>query len=135
MQSRRNGWCRATVVLPRGRGQCGNTPSSNYTTPPTCGGHVLTGADGPRNALGMVATPPGNPWGVAVTMGVWLVPMGAGAARGRGVGVARRSRAFQDAGATSPANALGGCTPNSGLPTGMNVGFVGGTRKHAGAAS
>ena len=62
------------MVLPRGRGQYGNTPSSNHTTPPTCGGHVLTGADGPRNALGMVATPPGNPWGVAVTVGVWWCP-------------------------------------------------------------
>ena len=107
------------------------------TTPPAraaCGGARVPTDRQPRNALGMVATPPGNPWGVAVTMGVWLVPMGAGAARGRGVGVARRTRAFQDAGATSP-NALGGCAPYSGLPTVIHVGFVGGTRKHAGAAS
>ena len=95
---------------------------------------MLTGADGPRNPLGMVATPLGNPWGVVITMEVWLVPMGAGTARGGGVSVAKRSRAFQDAGATSPANALEGCTPYSGLPTVIDVGFVGGTRKKAGAA-
>ena len=64
-----------SLVLPRGRCHCGNTPSSNYHPPPTCGGHVLTGADGPWNALGMVTTPPGNPWGMAVAMEVWLVPM------------------------------------------------------------
>jgi len=86
LQSRRNGWCRAShgVIAVT----CARRRALDYATPPTCGGHVLTDADGPRNALGMVATLPGNPWGVAVTMGVWLVPMGAGAARGRGVGVA-----------------------------------------------
>ena len=103
--------------------------SIDYATPPTCGGHVLTGADGPRNPLGMVATPPGNPWGVVITTEVWLVPMGAGTARGGGVSVAKRSRALQDAGATSPANALEGCTPYSGLRTGIDVGFVGSARK------
>ena len=75
MQSRRDGWCRATVVPPRGRGQCGNTPSSNFTTPPACGGHMLTGADGAGNPLGLVAGPPRTPLGVAVTMGTGWCPL------------------------------------------------------------
>ena len=64
---------------PVGRVQCGKTPSSDYATPPACGGHMPTGADGAGNPLGLVAGPPrnplGNPLGVAVTMGTGCCPL------------------------------------------------------------
>ena len=45
------------------------------TTPPACGGHMLTGADGAGNPLGLVAGPPRTPLGVAVTMGTGWCPL------------------------------------------------------------
>ena len=69
--------CRATGLggadlrwsCPVGRGQCGDTPSSDYATPPACGGHVPTDADGAGNPLGLVAGPHDpQALGVAVTM-------------------------------------------------------------------